>query len=207
MCTSSMYPPSPLFLLSVGDSEAFHCHLLLNYQSSTLVKTRQAEDISTHSKKTLSLLHRSGHFLSLIAPFGWFDVVGNFSWRFTIFPSLFVFPVRRRSFVLDLNRSQIVDQQSSFLLYSQPVQCRLQQNFLRDGFWWGKHIFIPFPPFLWNHRTKDAEIPLRHIKFELAKATTFMGNLVSSVIHPLRFEMSIYGTFKSFMPLRIQNPW
>ena len=67
-------------------------------------------------KKTFSLLHGSGHFLSVIAPFGWFDVVGNFSWRFTIFPSLFVFPVRRRSFVLDLNRSKIVDQQSSFLL-------------------------------------------------------------------------------------------
>ena len=156
-------------------------------------------------KKTFSLLHGSGHFLSVIAPFGWFDVVGNFSWRFTIFPSLFVFPARRRSFVLDLNRSKIVDQQSSFLFYSQPVQC--SRTFWGTNFDGGKHIFIPFPPFLWNHRTKDVEIPLRHIKFELAKATTFMGNLASSVIHPLRFEMSIYGTFKSFMPLRIQNPW
>ena len=205
MCTSSMYPPSPLFLLSVRDSEALHCHLLLNCKSSTLVKTRKTEDISTHSKKTFSLLQGSWHFLSLIAPFGWFDVVGNFFWRFTIFPSLFVFPARRRSFVLDLNRSKIVDQQSSYLFYSQPVQC--SRTFWGTNFDGRKHIFIPFPPFLWNHRTKDVEIPLRHIKFELAKATTFMGNLVSSVIHPLRFEMSIYGTFKSFMPLRIQNPW
>ena len=142
MCTSSMYPPSPLFLLSVRDSEALHCHLLLNCKSST-----QQEKL-----KTSLLILKNIFLVTWVGTFSFsncslwliwccwklFLKIHNLSQSFCLPCSPAVFCVRSEP-ISDCGSAE-------FFSLLQPTSA-MQQNFLRDEFWWEKAYFHSLPSF------------------------------------------------------------